>query len=96
MKSLFLVVAFALSASAGSDLCADFVLFDNGAPTGSTGRCDSGPDDCSGTGNWTYYDDFSLGVNATLSGVDFTSLFWSGGPFRLHFDQLGNLGRKSS
>jgi len=46
------------------------VLFDNGAPLNNTNRCVSGPNNCSGSGTWTIFDDFTLTNSSTVTGFE--------------------------
>lgn len=69
-------ISSALLLSASSAWSA--ILYDNGPVTdlSATGRCDSAPTfSCGGTGNWTFYDDFSLATDATLTGFEYTDWF---------------------
>lgn len=55
------------------------LLFDNGSVTGGTGYCTQDPiSSCGGTGAWTYYDNFSLDNNSTITGFDYTEYFAAG------------------
>lgn len=59
-------------------------LYDNGPVTdpAAGGRCDSGPSAfaCGGSGSWTFYDDFALASDATLTGFDYIDWFDFGSP----------------
>ena len=58
------------------------VLYDNGPVTDASagGWCDQGPSGCSGTGTWTYYDNFTLSADSTVTGFNYIDWFFSGGP----------------
>lgn len=59
-------------------------LYDNGPVTdpAAFGYCDSGPAAfaCGGTGDWTFYDDFALASDASVTGFDYTDWFDFGSP----------------
>lgn len=44
------------------------VVYSNGAPVDDSYRCNSGPNQCGGSGNWTEYDQFTLASGATITG----------------------------
>jgi len=77
-----LVPTGALLLAAGA--AAGVTLYDNGPVTdpAAGGRCDSGPAAfaCGGTGSWTFYDDFALASDATLTGFDYVDWFDFGSP----------------
>jgi hypothetical protein len=77
---LFLFVTLATICCSSSPCVAADLLFDNGAPFISTGRCDQGPTGCGGTGTWTYYDNFSLAAPSTITEFDYLDVFDQGGP----------------
>lgn len=56
------------------------VLYDNGPviDSGSSGSCDQGPSGCGGSGSWTYYDNFIISGDATMTGFDYVDWFDSG------------------
>jgi hypothetical protein len=59
------------------------MLYDNGPITDGTsdGRCDSGfTPSCGGSGDWTFYDDFNFGTDATVTGFDYADFFLFGSP----------------
>src|SRR4051812_16237977 len=56
------------------------VLFNNGAVTGDTNRCDQGPIGCGGSGTWTIYDNFNLSTPAVITGFDYTDNIVGGSP----------------
>jgi hypothetical protein len=72
------IAAFLLAATPASAL----ILADNGPVTDADARgaCDSGPDDCGGTGTWTHFDNFPLATSAVITGFDWVDWFYSGGP----------------
>ena len=76
MRAFVTVVIIWLASVSGA--AADPVLFSNGIRAHSTGRCDSGPGVCAGTGVWTIYDDFSLTSPATVTGFSFSDNLFSG------------------
>ena len=75
---LFTLVVTALTVPIAAEAAP--ILFDNGTVNdndGASGYCDSGPGTCGGT--WTYYDNFLLASNSTVTGFDYTDFFFSGG-----------------
>ncbi len=79
-KRVVVVLAFlALPAAHAQGL----LLYDNGPITdvAADGYCDSGPTpSCGGSGDWTFYDNFILASDASVTGFDYTDFFLSGSP----------------
>lgn len=79
-KRVVVVLAFlALSATHAQGL----LLYDNGpvSDVAADGRCDSGPSpSCGGSGDWTFYDNFILASDASVTGFDYTDFFFPGSP----------------
>ena len=78
-KTLVLVGGLALATGPAQAL----TLYDNGPviDPAADGRCDSGISfSCGGDGDWTFYDDFRLAGDATLTGFDYVDWFSGGGP----------------
>jgi hypothetical protein len=74
---LLVLCALALPTSRAHAL----LLYDNGPITDgdSGGRCDSGfTPSCGGSGEWTFYDDFNLSADATVTSFDYAGFFFSG------------------
>jgi len=79
LRVLLVLCVLALPASRAHAL----LLYDNGPITDGTpdGRCDSGfTPSCGGSGDWTFYDDFNLGTDATVTGFDYADFFLFGSP----------------
>lgn len=78
-RALAVLALLALPATRAQGL----LLYDNGLVTdvAADGRCDSGPSpSCGGSGDWTFYDNFILATDASVTGFDYTDWFLSGSP----------------
>ncbi|MFA6178559.1 MAG: PEP-CTERM sorting domain-containing protein [Candidatus Methylopumilus sp.] len=82
-----LLVAIAAAASLFVTESNAATVYDNGGIGFNTSYCDSGPNTCSGYGNWTIYDNFTLDSAAVITGLanwnsygnpsDYVSTNWS-------------------
>jgi MYXO-CTERM domain-containing protein len=70
-----MLVALGLSATMNAG-----VIYDNGTPTGDTGRCDTNQQQCGDSG-WTVADHFSLSSGATVTGFTYNDYPGGGGGY---------------
>ena len=83
MRALLGMGLVALVAAAAPGPARGITLYDNGPVNdpSAVGRCDSGISfGCGGDGDWTFYDDFVVTGDATMTGFDYVDWFSSVGP----------------
>jgi hypothetical protein len=78
-KKLTVAAAVVLVVASVQPAAADPIIFSNGRLTGSTATCDSGPNNCGGSGTWIVYDDFSLTADAIVTGFTVSGIITRGG-----------------
>ena len=71
MRKLLILIVFLVANSANA-----LVLYDSGAPSVNSGRCDS--EGCSGTTEWWATDDFTASSDWGVTGFEFFSTLHSG------------------
>jgi hypothetical protein len=79
---LSVLVAAVTLFSTATNSAADVILWDNGPVTDidSGGGCDQQPIGCGGSGSWTYFDNFTLANDATITRVSYIDWFNTGDP----------------